>query len=44
MIRDLLESHNFVEFGMKRQGKKFDKNKNLLNTLFFYISNFFYAK
>ena len=27
MIRDLLESRNFVKFGMKRSEKKFVKNK-----------------
>ena len=27
MTRDLLESHHFVKFGTKRQGKKFGKNK-----------------
>ena len=41
---DLLESNNFVKFVMKRQGKKFGKNKNLLNALFFCISDFFHGK
>ena len=43
MIRDSLESHYFVKFGMKRYGKKFGKNTNYLNTLFLCISNFFHG-
>ena len=27
IIRDLLESHHFLKFGMKQKGKKFGKNK-----------------
>ena len=37
MIRDLLESHYFLKFSMKRWGKKFGKNKHL--KIIFYLSN-----
>ena len=40
MIRDLLESHHFVKFGMKRQEKKFGKKKFVKYIIFLHFKFF----
>ena len=41
MILDLSESHHFWKIGKKRYEKKVELKENFLNTLFFYVLNFF---
>ena len=43
MIRDLLESHHFVKFGMKRQGKSTTKIK-FVKYIIFLLLKFFPCK